>query len=60
MNQKGKKKDVEIHEEKLFKVKRAFCEHLKNGLLKWMENAVTYSAKILKEQYNITNHEKQQ
>lgn len=58
--QKGKKKDVEIHEEKLFKVKRAFCEHLKNGLLKWMENAVTYSAKILKEQYNITNHEKQQ
>lgn len=58
--QKGKKKDEELHNEKLFRLKRTFCEQLKNELLKWVEKAIAYSEKILKEQYNITNHGKQQ
>lgn len=58
--QKGKKKDEELHNEKLFRLKRTFCEQLKNELLKWIEKAIAYSGKILKEQYNITNYGKQQ
>lgn len=58
--QKGKKKDEELHNEKLYRLKRTFCEQLKNELLKWIEQAVDYSEKILKEQYDITNHGKQQ
>lgn len=56
---KGMKRDNDLYQEKLFLIKKNYCEQIKNELMKWIDNAITYSENILREQYQINNYGKQ-